>query len=411
MNISIIIQRYGLTINGGAELHARYLAEKLAKNHEVTVLTTQSSSYNEWINDIQNTKEIINGVQVLRFPSQKKNHKEFRKHRRKLSKTTKLQKFYKALGIFNVLDKKGIFEPTQEDFNNWLLHQGPYCKGLVKHLSEQKSKQDVFIFFSYLFYPTNFGLPQVATKSLLIPTAHDEMPFYFKGYKDLFEKSQFILYNSLSEKLLVERTYPIAKSVENDVAGVGVDSVKTPLKKSPIHAKYLIYIGRVDGAKNVDELISWFEKYNKTVNEKMKLVLVGKNVSNLKGDEHVIFTGFISEEKKYHWLEHAKALVIPSLYESLSMVTLEAMAQGIPVIANAKCEVLENHIQQSETGYSYTDYLSFKNVIHKAVSLTKEERVRMGEKSRKYVTTNYSWSAILNKFERAFDRIVNKNIS
>lgn len=408
MNISIIIQRYGLTINGGAELHARYLAEKLAKNHEITVLTTQSTSYDEWANDIDETKEIINGVQVLRFSSQKKNHKAFRKYRRRLSKASKLQKLYKTLGIFNVLDKKGIFEPTPEDFNRWLVHQGPYCKGLVKHLSEQKTKQDVFIFFSYLFYPTNLGLPQVAAKSLLIPTAHDELPFYFKGYKNLFEKSQFIMYNSLSEKLLVERTYPIAKSVANDMAGVGVESIKTPLNKALIHSKYLIYIGRVDGAKNVDELISWFTKYNKALDEKMKLVLVGKNVSNLKGDKHVIFTGFVSEEEKYQWLENAKALVIPSLYESLSMVTLEAMAQGIPVIANAKCEVLENHIKQSETGYSYTDYHSFKKVIHKAVSLTKKERVQMGEKSKKYVTQNYSWSAILNKFEKAFDKISNK---
>jgi len=402
MKISIIVQRYGLTINGGAELHARFLAERLSENHDVTVLTTQSTSYDEWANDITQTEEIINGVRVLRFSSKKKNYKLFRKYRRLLSKTTKYQKVFKAIGVFKTLDKMGQFNPSEEDFNNWLIHQGPYCEGLVNHLSKLKNKEDVFIFFSYLYYPTSVGLPQVSAKSILIPTAHDEMPFYFNGYKDLFEKAKFIMCNSASEKSLVERSYPFVKNNENDIAGVGIENVEINSNDTPKAYEYLIYIGRVDGAKNVDELIVWFTKYNKSLNNKMKLVLVGKNVSDLKGNEHVIFTGFISEKEKYNWLDNAKALVIPSLYESLSMVTLEAMAQGIPVIANAKCEVLENHIQQSKTGYSYTDYTSFINVINKTVSLSKDEREQMGKKSKLYVATNYSWLAILNKFERAF---------
>ena len=405
MKISIIVQRYGLTINGGAELHARFLAERLSENHAVTVLTTQSTNYDEWVNDIAETEETINGVRVLRFSSKKKNHKQFRKYRRLLSKSAKYQKLFKAIGIFKTFDKMGQFEPSNEDFNNWLIHQGPYCEGLVNHLSNLKNEEDVFIFFSYLYYPTCVGLPQVAAKSILIPTAHDEMPFYFNVYKDLFEKAKFIMYNSASEKSLVERTYPFVKNSENDIAGVGIETVVINSNETKKAYEYLIYIGRVDGAKNVDELIIWFTKYNKSLDNKIKLVLVGKNVSDLKGDEHIIFTGFISEEEKYNWLENAKALVIPSLYESLSMVTLEAMAQGIPVIANAKCEVLENHIQQSKTGYSYTDYSSFINVINKAVSLSINEREHMSEKSKQYVATNYSWMAILNKFERAFEII------
>jgi len=407
MKINIIVQRYGLNINGGAELHARFLAERLLTNHEVTVLTTQSTSYDEWKNDINQTQETINGVNVLRFSSKKKNHKKFRKYRRLLSKTRKHQKIFRKIGIFGFLDKLGMFETNKDDFNNWLIHQGPYCEGLITHLTKRKNKDDIFIFFSYLFYPTSIGLPQVASKSILIPTAHDEMPFYFKGYKELFENAKFIMYNSESEKSLVERTYPIAKNIKNDTAGVGIENVVNNPKPSKKNMNYLIYIGRVDKAKNIDELIMWFTKHNKTLKDKITLVLVGKNVSNLKGGEHIIFTGFISEEEKYNWLENAKALVIPSLYESLSMVTLEAMAQGIPVIANAKCEVLENHIKLSNTGYSYTDYTTFKNVINKTLSLTKIEREKMEEKSKLYVSDNYSWQAILNKFEKAF-KIISK---
>jgi hypothetical protein len=40
VKLAIVVQRYGADINGGAELHARYIAEHLAKHVEVEVLTT-----------------------------------------------------------------------------------------------------------------------------------------------------------------------------------------------------------------------------------------------------------------------------------------------------------------------------------------------------------------------------------
>lgn len=40
MKIAIVVQRYGADINGGAELHARYVAERLARYADVRVLTT-----------------------------------------------------------------------------------------------------------------------------------------------------------------------------------------------------------------------------------------------------------------------------------------------------------------------------------------------------------------------------------
>jgi hypothetical protein len=45
VKLAVVVQRYGADINGGAEQHARYVAERLARHHEVEVLTTSARDY------------------------------------------------------------------------------------------------------------------------------------------------------------------------------------------------------------------------------------------------------------------------------------------------------------------------------------------------------------------------------
>ena len=52
MKLAIVVQRYGADINGGAELHARYVAEHLATYAEVRVLTTCARDYLTWRNEL-----------------------------------------------------------------------------------------------------------------------------------------------------------------------------------------------------------------------------------------------------------------------------------------------------------------------------------------------------------------------
>ena len=68
MKLAVVVQRYGQAINGGAELHARYVAEHLARHAAVDVLTTFASDYVTWRNEPLPAQEEINGVPVHRFP-------------------------------------------------------------------------------------------------------------------------------------------------------------------------------------------------------------------------------------------------------------------------------------------------------------------------------------------------------
>ena len=67
MKIAVVVQRYGAEISGGAELHARYIAERLARHAEVEVLTTCATDYLSWRNELPVGEDKVNGVRVRRF--------------------------------------------------------------------------------------------------------------------------------------------------------------------------------------------------------------------------------------------------------------------------------------------------------------------------------------------------------
>ena len=68
MKLAVVVQRYGADINGGAELHARYIAERLSRHADVEVLTTCARDYITWRNELPEGVERVNSIPVRRFP-------------------------------------------------------------------------------------------------------------------------------------------------------------------------------------------------------------------------------------------------------------------------------------------------------------------------------------------------------
>ena len=66
MKLAVVVQRYGADINGGAELHARYVAEHLSQHAAVDVLTTCARDYVTWRDDYPPGTEMVNDVPVRR---------------------------------------------------------------------------------------------------------------------------------------------------------------------------------------------------------------------------------------------------------------------------------------------------------------------------------------------------------
>ena len=65
--IAFIIIRYGVEVNGGAEVHCRMLAERLRPYYDVEVLTTTTRIFRDPASDYPEGVSTVNGVTVRRF--------------------------------------------------------------------------------------------------------------------------------------------------------------------------------------------------------------------------------------------------------------------------------------------------------------------------------------------------------
>lgn len=289
----------------------------------------------------------------------------------------------------------------------WAKEQGPYAPELIQYLETNEQNYDSILFVTYLYYLTIAGLPKVAAKSILIPTAHDEPYIYFSIYKKIFTMPRAIIYLTDEKKKFVQSLFHNEK-IPSIVAGMRIE---VPDKTDPdqfrekyrITGKYLLYLGRIDIGKNCPQMFEFFQKYKRENPGELKLVLVGKPVMELPQDKDIISVGFIEESEKYDAISGACALWMPSEYESLSIVVLEAMALGIPIIVNGKCEVLKAHCVKSKSGIYYTGYESFKSEVDKEIlklinKVKADEKRIVNNRAIEYVKENYSWQILLEKY-------------
>ncbi|MFC0515405.1 glycosyltransferase family 4 protein [Mucilaginibacter angelicae] len=408
--IAFIVQRYGIEVNGGAEYHCRMVAEKLNALFNVEVLTTCAKDYMSWANEYSPGTELINGVKVTRFEVEHpRDLKRFKLAGRKLRKKQKwYQKLLSYFGQLENFKKLTKAKSRAENEMAWITEQGPYVPQLISFLEANQDNYDAFIFFTYLYYPTAIGISVVPHKSILIPTAHDEPPIYLEFFKDFFKRPKAILYNTESEKHFVNTLFN-NKGIYSDVVGVGIEV--PALRPNPAAedlikqaGDYIIYIGRIEVAKACDELISNFIKFKADTHNTIKLVFVGQAFMPLTEHPSIIYTGFVDEDIKFNLLKNARALVIPSIFESLSLVTLESMVYGIPVIANEKCEVIKDHIHKSGAGFLYANQETFATAIQTAFSSSTNVEV-LSAKAKTYVAENYTWEKVLDKYDTAINYV------
>jgi glycosyltransferase involved in cell wall biosynthesis len=190
--------------------------------------------------------------------------------------------------------------------------------------------------------------------------------------------------------------------VPGDVVGVG-SALPERLDPAGFRARhrlegpFLLYVGRIDENKGCRQLFDFFRRYVKETGSTLKLALVGQEVLPVPRDPAIVHLGFLPDQEKWDALAAAQLLVIPSRYESLSMVTLEAWWAERPVLANAKCEVLRGQCLRSNAGLYYSSYEEFREAL---LLLERDEPLRraLGANGRRYFEAHYAWPVIEKKY-------------
>ena len=132
-------------------------------------------------------------------------------------------------------------------------------------------------------------------------------------------------------------------------------------RRHRLHGPFALYGGRIDPGKGCEELIEYFSSYVQDGGD-ASLVLMGVKLMPLPEEPFIRFAGLLSDQERLQALEAATVVVVPSPYESLSLLALEAFAVGTPILANARSEVLVDHCQQSNAGLYYADRDEFVRV-------------------------------------------------
>ena len=413
-SLAVVVPRFGKELGGGAEALIAGLVSQIKKYQmalsdrekainpilanidQIEVWTTCAKDHRSWENFYPPGMTIEEGIPVLRCPVDKRDLDVFVTNELALASGKKLH---------------------LEEQLAW-LGAGVNSKQLYSHIAANQyatpeQHADALLFAPYLFPTTFWGAMINPAHSILLPCLHDEAYAYQDAFSILFKKVRGIICNANAEAELVKQLYGRTE-MSNKVAvvGLGFDPVNnnlpdpnindTNIDQTKLPQQYLIYSGRKEEGKNLHKLIEWFSFTRKT-NPELSLVLIGAGEINFLAElpQGVIDYGFVSEVDKQQLMQNALALCQLSVNESFSIVLMESWLQQTPVIVHGQSAVTREHAVQSRGGLYCTNQFEFQAVVDK-LATEPLFRSQLGSNGHQYVTTEYAWSAVLQRLESAF---------
>ncbi len=388
MKLAVVVQRYGADTSGGAELHARYIAERLARHATVEVLTTCARDYVTWKNELPAGDDQLNGIRLRRFP---------------VSRPRTTEEFGRSSDV--------VFNQPHSvaDELHWLASEGPTSPALIQHIRRVAADFDYFLFFSYRYYHAWHGARAVPAKAVLVPTAERDPALGLSIFQPVFRGARAVMYNSPEERALIEHVSHRPRQQPGIVVGVGSEIPERTQpwrfrKKFNADRRFAICIGRIDENKGCRELFDYFVRYALMYPDGLDLLLIGSAHMPIPAHPRIRHLGFLSDADKFDGLAAADLLVIPSRYESLSMVTLEAWALGKPVLVNSRCDVLRGQAVRANAGLYYDTFEEFAEALYQLDSTGPVGAV-LGRHGREFFRRHYTWPVIERKYLDMFDRL------
>ena len=387
MKLAVVVQRYAADIGGGSELHARYIAEHLSAHADVRVITTCARDYVSWKNEYPPGETHVHGIPVERFAvTRERDARDFAR---------------RSSLVFDEMH-------SVADELAWLDSQGPVSPGLVERVRRAAAECDFVVLFSLRYHTAFHGARAAAGKAVLVPTTERDPALGLQIFGPVLRGVRGIMYNSPEERALIQALHD-----NGDVPGVtvGVGSEIPNLTDSAraaaafgLDRPYVLYVGRIDVNKGCAELFDYFMQYAGRSDRPLDLVLIGTPVLPIPDHPRIRHLGYVTDQDKYDVLAGAEALVMPSYFESLSMVLLEAWAIGVPVLANGRCDVLAGQCLRSNGGLFYASGREFEAMLDTLLdnpALADE----LGENGRAFYETHYEWPVIERAYLDMFEQL------
>jgi glycosyltransferase involved in cell wall biosynthesis len=376
LKIACVVHRFGAAIAGGSEGHCRAVARRLAAAHNVTVLTTCAADHVSWRNEFPAGESLDDGVRVRRFPVARE----------------------RALARYGEITERVFDASAGEELEEaWFRENGPDAPQLLEFIRQHGAEFDCVLLWAFRYASTYFGVyavPPGKARVVLVPTAENDPVIRFAATARLFTRPFGFVFLTPEERALVAAHCP-APLAPSCVIGTGLERVGAGRAESE---PFLLYLGRVDPNKGCETLLRHYVRWSENPDVRAPLVLAGP--ANMPIPEHpsIKFLGYVDDARRDALLASASMLVVPSPYESLSIVLLEAWNRGTPALVNGGCDVLRGQALRSDGALYYRTYDEFAHAVEYLLR-NPETRRRLGQNGLAYVEREYRWPTVMGKLE------------
>jgi len=182
----------------------------------------------------------------------------------------------------------------------------------------------------------------------------------------------------------------------------------------PTDKPVLLYVGRLDKEKRIDLILRALPDILRVTSVHLVLAGIGKEKQKLEElteklgiQKAVTFTGFVPDEDLQNIYRIADIFVIAGIAELQSIVTMEAMASGLPVVA-VNAMALPELVHDGENGYLFSDgdkQMLAEKII--AILTNQTMRTQMSKKSLEIIK-DHDINKIIEKYESIYNEIINR---
>ena len=221
----------------------------------------------------------------------------------------------------------------------------------------------------------------------------------------------------VSQKVLDMIQKRVDVSTKGYVVYNGVDTDKfCPIEREKKDVFTISSVGNLIPLKGHKYLLQALQIAIEKGYHNLKCVIAGRGyleeelkelAADLGLQDYVEFLGYVPYSEIVTLMQNSDAFILPSYYEAIGCVYLEAMACGVPVVGCRK-NGIDEIIVEGENGY-LVDNHNVEQIVDCIISLQDEEkRVEIGKTARKTIVDTYQWihsaRAVKNTYENVCKR-------
>jgi 1,2-diacylglycerol 3-alpha-glucosyltransferase len=270
---------------------------------------------------------------------------------------------------------------------------------------------------------TNHSMPENLLHHFHLPKLAEKWvrKVYWRQFLGVFEQLDFVT-TPTKTAVAVLRKVGFSKDVMPISNGVDLERFRPTndgvyLKRRfaiPTDRPVLLYVGRLDKEKKIDIILRALPDILRVTS--VHLVLTGIGTEKQKLEEltekldiqkAVTFTGFVPDEDLQNIYRVGDLFVMASIAELQSIVTMEAMASGLPVVA-VNAMALPELVHDGENGYLFSDGDS-QMFAEKVIAILSNQAMR-AEMSRKSleIIKDHNIEKVVDKFESIYSEIISR---